>query len=58
MPQLLIFLIFRIYTIELYPRVLKEKAFGLCKALASLATIFSPLMTLPNIAKKHVAWNV
>ena len=42
-------LIFRIYTIELYPRILIDKAFGLCKALASFAVIFSPLMQMKFI---------
>merc|ERR1711974_220324 len=31
------FTLIRIYTIELYPRILKGKAFGLCKALSSFA---------------------
>ena len=50
-----VFTLIRIYTIELYPRVLKGKAFGLCKALASFAAIFSPLMTIiPYYVKKNV----
>ena len=50
-----VFTLIRIYTIELYPRVLKGKAFGLCKALASFAAIFSPLLTIiPLYFKKGV----
>ena len=48
-------LIFRIYTIELYPWVLKEKAFGLCKALASFASIFSPLVYYVNEQTKQLS---
>ena len=58
-------LIFRIYTIEFYPRTLKGKAFGLCKAISSFAAIFSALPLNHEILlgdsllgswKKHDIW--
>ena len=53
--KLSLIFIFRIYTIELYPRILKGKAFGLCKALSSFAAIFSPLMYIVPIESKRNA---